>query len=205
MHPEIRRDAPGACPICGMALEPLEPKAEEGENAELVDMTRRFWIGVALTAPLLLAMLGEFVPAIDPMHRFGHAAVAWAQLALATPVVLWCGWPFFVRGWQSIANRSPNMFTLIALGTGAAWLYSVLATAVPSALPPSFRGEGGAPPLYFESAAVIVTLVLLGQVLELRADRARRLRARADVGRDPRATEARAEGRAPCRRGGPRE
>jgi len=169
MHPEIRRDAPGACPICGMALEPLEPKAEEGENAELVDMTRRFWIGVALTAPLLLAMLGEFVPAIDPMHRFGHAAVAWAQLALATPVVLWCGWPFFVRGWQSIANRSPNMFTLIALGTGAAWLYSVLATAVPSALPPSFRGEGGAPPLYFESAAVIVTLVLLGQVLELRA------------------------------------
>ena len=152
-----------------MALEPLEPKAEEGENAELVDMTRRFWIGVALTAPLLLAMLGEFVPAIDPMHRFGHAAVAWAQLALATPVVLWCGWPFFVRGWQSIANRSPNMFTLIALGTGAAWLYSVLATAVPSALPPSFRGEGGAPSLYFESAAVIVTLVLLGQVLELRA------------------------------------
>jgi len=169
MHPEIVQQGPGACPICGMALEPLEPKAEEGENAELVDMTRRFWIGVALTAPLLLAMLGEFVPAIDPMHRFGHAAVAWAQLALATPVVLWCGWPFFVRGWQSIANRSPNMFTLIALGTGAAWLYSVLATAVPSALPPSFRGEGGAPPLYFESAAVIVTLVLLGQVLELRA------------------------------------
>jgi len=169
MHPEIRRDAPGSCPICGMALEPLEPKAEEGESAELVDMTRRFWIGVALTAPLLLAMLAEFVPAIDPMHRFGHSAVAWAQLAIATPVVLWCGWPFFARGWQSIVHRSPNMFTLIALGTGAAWLYSVLATAGPSALPPSFRGEGGAPPLYFESAAVIVTLVLLGQVLELRA------------------------------------
>ena len=169
MHPEIRRDAPGACPICGMALEPLEPVAEGGENEELADMTRRLWIGVALTAPLVLAMLAEFVPALDPMELLGHATVAWAQLALATPVVIWCGAPFFARGWQSIVNRSPNMFTLIALGTGAAWLYSVVATVAPSALPPSFRGEGGAPPLYFESAAVIVTLVLLGQVLELRA------------------------------------
>jgi Cu+-exporting ATPase len=168
MHPEIRRDAPGACPICGMALEPLEPTAEEGDNVELADMTRRFWIGVALTAPLLAAMLAEFVPAIDPMRLLGHAALAWAQLVLATPVVIWCGAPFFARGWQSIVNRSPNMFTLIALGTGAAWLYSVLATVAPGALPPSFRA-GGAPPLYFESAAVIVTLVLLGQVLELRA------------------------------------
>jgi len=169
MHPEIRRDAPGACPICGMALEPLEPVAEGGENEELADMTRRLWIGVALTAPLVLAMLAEFVPALDPMELLGHATVAWAQLALATPVVIWCGAPFFARGWQSIVNRNPNMFTLIALGTGAAWLYSVVATVAPSALPPSFRGEGGAPPLYFESAAVIVTLVLLGQVLELRA------------------------------------
>jgi Cu+-exporting ATPase len=169
MHPEIRRDAPGACPICGMALEPLEPTAEEGENAELADMTRRFWIGVALTAPLLLAMLAELVPAIDPMHVFGHTAVAWAQLALATPVVLWCGRPFFERGWQSIVNRSLNMFTLIALGTGSAWAFSVFATIAPSALPPSFRGADGAPALYFEAAAVIVTLVLLGQVLELRA------------------------------------
>jgi Cu+-exporting ATPase len=169
MHPEIRRDAPGVCPICGMALELLEPTAEEGENDELADMTRRFWIGVALTTPLLLAMLAEFVPAIDPMSVLGHSALAWAQLALATPVVVWCGAPFFVRGWQSIVNRSPNMFTLIALGTGAAWLYSLLATIAPGALPSSFRGVGGAPPLYFESAAVIVTLVLLGQVLELRA------------------------------------
>jgi Cu+-exporting ATPase len=168
MHPEIRRDGPGACPICGMALEPLEPTAEEGENEELVDMTRRFWVGVALTAPLLLAMLAGFVPAIDPMRALGHTAFAWVQLALATPVVAWCGAPFFVRGWQSVVNRSPNMFTLIALGTGAAWLYSVLATVAPAALPPSFQGVGGAP-LYFESAAVIVTLVLLGQVLELRA------------------------------------
>jgi Cu+-exporting ATPase len=152
-----------------MALEPLAPTAEEGENAELADMTRRFWIGVALTAPLLWAMLGEFVSSIDPMRIFGHKTFAWTQLVLATVVVLWCGWPFFVRGWQSIVNRSLNMFTLIALGTGAAWAFSVFATVVPSALPASFLTEGGTPPLYFEAAAVIVTLVLLGQVLELRA------------------------------------
>jgi Cu+-exporting ATPase len=169
MHPEIRRDAPGSCPICGMALEPLAPQAEEGENAELRDMTRRFWIGVALTAPLLWAMLGELVPAIDPMMLLGHRTVSWGQLVLATPVVLWCGWPFFVRGWRSIVNRSLNMFTLIALGTGAAWAFSLVATLFPDLLPPSFRDESGAPPVYFEAAAVIVTLVLLGQVLELRA------------------------------------
>jgi Cu+-exporting ATPase len=169
MHPEIRRDAPGSCPICGMALEPLAPSAEEGENHELNDMTRRFWVGVVLTLPLLWSMLGELVPAINPMRLFPHSAVAWAQLALATPVVLWAGWPFFVRGWQSLVNRSLNMFTLIALGTGAAWLFSVASTVAPNLLPPSFRDESGAPPLYFEAAAVIVTLVLLGQVLELRA------------------------------------
>jgi Cu+-exporting ATPase len=169
MHPEIRRDAPGSCPICGMALEPLSPTAEGGENAELHDMTRRFWISVALTAPLLWAMLGELVPAINPMQLFGHAVVSWAQLALATPVVLGAGWPFFMRGWQSLVNRSLNMFTLIALGTGAAWIFSVFATVLPDALPASFRDASGAPPLYFEAAAVIVTLVLLGQVLELRA------------------------------------
>ena len=169
IHPEIRRDGPGACPICGMALEPLAPSAEEGENHELKDMTRRFWVGVALSVPLLWSMLGELIPAINPMRLFPHSAVAWAQLALATPVVLWAGWPFFVRGWQSIVNRSLNMFTLIALGTGAAWVFSIVATVVPSVLPPSFRDESGAPPLYFEAAAVIVTLVLLGQVLELRA------------------------------------
>ena len=169
MHPEIRRDGPGACPICGMALEPLAPSAEEGENAELKDMTRRFWIGVALTAPLLWSMLGELLPAINPMRFFPHAAISWAQLLLATPVVLWGGWPFFVRGWQSIVNRNLNMFTLIALGTGAAWFFSVVTTVLPGVLPPSFIDESGAPPLYFEAAAVIVTLVLLGQVLELRA------------------------------------
>jgi len=168
MHPEIRRDAPGACPICGMALEPLTPTADDGGNAELDDMTRRFWISAALTAPLLWAMLGEIFPAIDPMMLFGHARVAWAQLLLATPVVAWGGWPFFVRGWQSIVYRSLNMFTLIAIGTGAAWLYSVVATVAPGLLPASFLNDG-APPLYFEASAVIVTLVLLGQVLELRA------------------------------------
>ena len=169
MHPEIRRDAPGACPICGMALEPLAPSAEEGESYELKDMTRRFWIGVALTTPLLWSMLGELFPAIDPMRLLPHSGVSWAQLVLATPVVLWAGWPFFVRGWQSVVNHSLNMFTLIALGTGCAWLFSVVATALPGFLPASFRDESGAPPLYFEAAAVIVTLVLLGQVLELRA------------------------------------
>ena len=169
MHPEVRRDAPGACPICGMALEPLRPSADEGENHELADMTRRFWISALLTLPLLWSLLGEIVPAIDPMRLFSHSAVAWAQLLLATPVVLWGGWPFFVRGWQSIVNRSLNMFTLIGLGTGAAWLFSVLATLLPDALPASFRLASGAPPLYFEAAAVITTLVLLGQVLELKA------------------------------------
>jgi Cu+-exporting ATPase len=169
MHPEVRRDQPGPCPLCGMALEPLEPSAEEGDSAELADMRRRFWISAALSAPLLWAMLGELIPAIDPMMLFGHTAVAWAQLLLATPVVVWAGQPFFVRGWQSIVNRSLNMFTLIAVGTGSAWAFSVLATVAPGILPGSFLGEGGAPPLYFEASAVIVTLVLLGQVLELRA------------------------------------
>jgi Cu+-exporting ATPase len=169
MHPEIRREAPGACPICGMALEPLMPTAEQGGNAELHDMTRRMWISAALSLPLLWSMLGELFPSINPMMLFGHGPVAWAQLALATPVVVWGAYPFFVRGWQSIVNRSLNMFTLIAIGTGAAWLSSVVATAIPGVLPESFRNSDGSAPLYFEAAAVIVTLVLLGQVLELRA------------------------------------
>ncbi len=169
MHPEIRRDAPGACPICGMVLEPLTPTAEEGESHELADMRRRLRVSAVLTVPLLWAMVGELVPAVNPMRLFGHQTVAWAQLLLATPVVLWGGWPFFVRGWQSIVNRSLNMFTLIAIGTGAAWSFSVVATVLPDALPASFREASGALPVYFEAAAVIVTLVLLGQVLELRA------------------------------------
>jgi Cu+-exporting ATPase len=169
MHPEIRRDQPGPCPICGMALEPLTPSADAGDNAELADMMRRFRISAALSLPLLWSMLGELAPSINPMLLFGHGPVAWAQLALATPVVIWGGHPFFVRGWQSVSNRSLNMFTLIALGTGAAWGFSVVATVAPGILPAGFLSAGGAPPLYFEAAAVIVTLVLLGQVLELRA------------------------------------
>jgi Cu+-exporting ATPase len=152
-----------------MALEPLTPLAEEGENQELNDMQRRFWISAALTIPLLWSMLGELIPAINPMVLFGHTSVAWAQLVLATPVVLWGGYPFFVRGWQSVVSRNLNMFTLIALGTGSAWIFSVVSTVAPELLPASFLDESGAAPLYFEAAAVIVTLVLLGQVLELRA------------------------------------
>ena len=169
MHPEIQVEEPIPCPLCGMALEPLTPTADEGGSVELNDMTRRFSISAVLTLPLLWAMLGEFIPAINPMELLGHGPVAWAQLILATPVVLWGGLPFFLRGWQSIGNRSLNMFTLIAIGTGAAWVFSVVATVVPGVLPASFLSAEGSAPLYFEAAAVIVTLVLLGQVLELRA------------------------------------
>ena len=165
MHPEVRQDGPGSCPICGMALEPEEVTLEEGPNPELADMQRRFWIGLVLTLPVFVLEMGA--------HVFGHFLHSqtsnWLQLALATPVVLWAGWPFFVRGWQSIVNRSLNMFTLIAIGTGVAWLYSVVATLFPGAFPAAFRGAEGAVAVYFEAAAVITVLVLLGQVLELRA------------------------------------
>ena len=161
MHPEIVRDEPGTCPKCGMALEPVTLPAEDEPNPELVDMTRRFWVGVALAVPLLvLAMGGFFGP-----HALGH----WLQLALATPVVLWAGRPFFERGWRSIVNRSLNMFTLIAIGVGAAYAYSVAATIAPGLFPAAFRDDGGAVGVYFEVASVIIVLVLLGQVLELRA------------------------------------
>lgn len=164
MHPEILRDGPGSCPRCGMALEPVTASADEGENVELADMTRRLWIAGALSVPLLALTMGEmvFAPIVG-------AAMPWIQLGLATPVVLWAGAPFFVRGWESVRNRSPNMFTLIALGVGVAWVYSVMAAIVPGALPDAFRDEHGGVPLYFEAAAVIVALVLAGQVLELRA------------------------------------
>ena len=167
MDPEIVRDGPGACPICGMALEPMTPTAGDEANPELVSMTRRFWISAALTLPLLGFMVAEMIPALA--HSVRGRGAQWAQLALATPVVLWGGWPFFERGWRSVVNRHLNMFTLIALGVGAAYLYSVAAILAPGLFPASFRGHGGALALYFEPAAVIVTLVLLGQVLELRA------------------------------------
>ena len=168
MHPQIVRPEPGSCPICGMALEPKEVTAEE-VNPELVDMTRRFWISVALAVPLLALMVSDLLPSMPLQHLFPAKTWAWVELALATPVVLWCGWPFFVRGWQSVVNRSLNMFTLIALGTGAAYLYSVIATVLPQIFPPSFHANGGEIALYFEPAVVIIALVLLGQVMELRA------------------------------------
>jgi Cu+-exporting ATPase len=168
MHPEIVRDAPGACPICGMALEPRVVALEE-RNPELEDMTRRFWWSVALTVPILAFMVDELLPSRPLMHALPAAAMAWTQFGLATPVVLWGGWPFFVRGWASVVNGHLNMFTLIALGVGAAYAFSVVATVAPAAFPASVRGHGGEVAVYFEPAAVIVVLVLLGQVLELRA------------------------------------
>ena len=167
MHPEIRQAGPGSCPICGMALEPVVATAEAGPNPELADMTRRFWIGAALSIPVVaLEMGGE---ALGISERLGWQLSNWLQLVFATPVVLWGGWPFFVRGWRSVVSRNLNMFTLISLGTGVAWLYSVAATLAPGLFPEALRGMHGAVPVYFEAAAVITVLVLLGQVLELRA------------------------------------
>lgn len=169
MDPEVVSDKPGACPKCGMALEPRVISLEDAENPELLEMTRRFWICLALTIPVFLLAMSDMIPG-QPVHRaLGLRAVTWIQLALASPVVLWGGWPFFQRGWASIINRSPNMFTLIAIGTGTAFLYSLVALFVPDIFPVSFRGHTGEVPVYFEAAAVITTLVLLGQVLELRA------------------------------------
>lgn len=169
MHPEIVRSEPGNCPICGMALEPREIAAAEEENPELADMRRRLWISVVLAMPLLLRMVLDLLPSMPLRHLLTAHIWAWIEFALATPVVLWCGWPFFVRGWQSVVNRSLNMFTLIAMGTGAAYVYSAVATLLPHVFPPSFRAEGGDLALYFEPAVVIIALVLLGQVMELRA------------------------------------
>jgi Cu+-exporting ATPase len=167
MHPEIRQAGPGSCPICGMALEPELVTAETGPNPELVDMTRRFWIGVALTTPVVILEMGGHLAGA---HGWIEQSLSnWIQFALATPVVLWAGWPFFVRGWQSLVTRNLNMFTLIALGVGVAYGYSVVATLLPQVFPPAFRSHDGAVAVYFEAAAVITVLVLLGQVLELRA------------------------------------
>ena len=168
MHPQIRQEGPGSCPICGMALEPENAAhAEDGPSAELIDMTRRFWIGLALSLPVLVLEMGGHLTGLAMW--LGQQNSNWLQLLLATPVVLWSGWPFFVRGWQSIVNRSLNMFTLIAMGTGIAWIYSVVATVAPQIFPPEFQIMDDAVAVYFEAAAVITVLVLLGQVLELRA------------------------------------
>ncbi|MBN2396758.1 MAG: HAD-IC family P-type ATPase, partial [Deltaproteobacteria bacterium] len=168
MHPEVMQDHPGSCPKCGMALEPRTVTMEE-ENPELVDMTRRFWISAALALPVfLLAMTADLFPALLP-EGLSLRAVQWISFILATPVVLWGGWPFFVRGWQSILTWNLNMFTLIGLGVSVAWTYSVVALLVPRVFPPTMRMEGGMVHVYFEAAAMITVLVLLGQVLELRA------------------------------------
>ena len=167
MHPEIRQEGPGDCPICGMALEPETVTADSGPSEELKDMTRRFWIGLVLALPVLVLEMGGHVVGLD--HLIAPQVSNWIQLLLATPVVAWAGAPFFVRGWRSIVRRRLNMFTLIAIGTGAALLYSLLATIVPGLFPATFRQADGSVAVYFEAAAVIVVLVLLGQVLELRA------------------------------------
>ena len=168
MHPQIVRDVPGNCPICGMALEP-RTIAPEAENPELTAMTRRFWVSLILTVPIFALAMSDAFSSDVLMRLLSMRAMQWIELLLATPVVVWGGWPFFVRGWQSIVNRSLNMFTLIAMGTGVAYIYSVFAMLIPGVFPVSFRGMGGVVPVYFEAAAVITTLVLLGQVLELRA------------------------------------
>jgi Cu+-exporting ATPase len=170
MHPEIVRDEPGSCPICGMALEPRVVSLDEEENSELVDMTRRFRVSAALSLPVLAIAMGVHLPGGSPLLRwFESGTLEWAELLLSTPIILWGGWPFFVRGWQSVVTRNLNMFTLIGLGVGLAYIFSVVATLLPDLFPPSFRNETGEVGKYFEAAAVIVTLVLLGQVLELRA------------------------------------
>ncbi len=171
MHPEVIQIGPGTCPECGMALEPKEisfDSAASQENPELDDMSRRFRIGLLFTIPVFLLAMSEMIPGRPVQQLIPEHFFNWIELVLATPVVVWCGKPFFERGWASILHRSPNMFTLIGIGTGAAYLYSLFATVLPGALPASFLREGRAD-VYFEAAAVIVTLVLLGQVLELRA------------------------------------
>jgi P-type Cu+ transporter len=167
MHPQVRQVGPGSCPICGMALEPLLPTTDAGPDPELADMTRRFWIGLAFTAPVFLLDMADHL--FDLHGVIGRASVNWIEFAFAAPVVLWAGAPFFLRGWQSVVTRNLNMFTLIALGIGVAFLYSAVATLAPGLFPPAFRVHDGAVAVYFEAAAVITVLVLLGQVLELRA------------------------------------
>src|SRR5688500_18790844 len=168
MHPEIVRDGPGACPICGMALEPMVPSLEEGPNPELIDMTRRFWIAAALALPVFLLAMGDMAFGMGLGGRVDTRWTNWLGLVLATPVVWWTAWPFFERGWASSVTRSPNMFTLIALGIGAAYVYSAAATIAPNLFPAGFQMHGVVE-TYFDTAVVITVLVLLGQVMELRA------------------------------------
>ena len=169
MHPEIVRDGPGSCPICGMALEPRTVDLDIAENPELTDMMKRFRLAVFFTVPVFIVGMSDLIPGQPLQSIFSAQPLAWFQFVLASPVVLWCGWPFFERAWQSLVNRSLNMFTLIGLGIGVAYLFSAVATIAPGIFPHAMRGHGGAMPVYFEAATVITSLVLLGQVLELRA------------------------------------
>ena len=170
MHPEVVSDKPGDCPKCGMALEPRTVTADEEKNPELISMSRRFWVSLVLSVPVVLIAMRHLIPGMAAIERLVPIEILkWLEFILATPVVLWGGWPFFVRGWQSVVNRSPNMFTLIGLGVSVAYVYSVIAALFPDIFPGSFRGESGEVGVYFEAAAVIVTLVLLGQILELKA------------------------------------
>jgi cation transport ATPase len=192
MHPQIARKEPGSCPLCGMALEPMVPTGAEPANPELRDMTRRFWVGVALSVPLLgLVMAADFIAGVGALTASRPGV--WIQLVPGSAAVLWCGWPFFQRGWASFRAGRLNMFSLTALGTEIAYAYSVVAALAPQIFPVSFRGPQGEVPLYFEAAAVIVTLVLLGQVLELRA--------LVDQQRHPRPARSGAETRPPAARG----
>src|ERR1700734_653666 len=169
MHPQIRRSEPGSCPICGMALEPESIPEAEGRNPELKDMTRRFVVGALLATPILVLEMGGHLRPLNLDHYVSMAASMWIQLALATPIVLWCAWPFFQRAWTSVRNRSANMFTLIGLGAGASYAYSFVAPFAPALFPARLRQHGGLIPVYYEAAAVVTVLVLLGQVLESRA------------------------------------
>src|SRR5271154_2009536 len=169
MHPQIVRAKPGACPVCGMTLEPRTAAADEEENPALASMTRRFWTSVTLAIPVVALGMSDLIPGQPVQQVLSMRAIGWIQLALATPVVLWAGWPFFQRGWASLVNRSLNMFTLIALGTGTAYVYSAIAVFFPGVFPRAFRMVDGTVPVYFEAAAMITALVLLGQVLELKA------------------------------------
>jgi Cu+-exporting ATPase len=168
MHPEVVQDHPGSCPKCGMALEPLTPSAEPGENPELADMRRRFWFAAAMSVPLVLIAMGDMLPGRPISALLSGRARVLVELALATPVCLWSAWPFFVRAVDSVRHKSLNMFTLIGLGVSVAYGFSVVAALFPAWFPPAFH-HGGEPPVYFEASAVIVTLILLGQVLELKA------------------------------------
>ena len=169
MHPKVVQEGPGDCPVCGMALEPMTISLEERPNQELIDMTRRFWVSAALAAPLFVIAMAEHIPGLRLESLLPPEISVWVQFALATPIVLWAGWPFFKRGWASIVSGNLNMFTLIAIGVGTAYLYSVFASLVPDAFPAAFRDAEGVVAVYFEAAGVIIALILLGQVLELRA------------------------------------